>query len=479
MGEQVQVILATAVFLLTYAVIVSEKVHRAVAALVGAAVLALTQIMNPEEAVHAIDFNTIGLLVGMMIIVGITRQTGVFEFLAILAARRAKGDPLRIMAALSLVTAVLSAFLDNVTTVLLIVPVTFAIAAQLQISPIPFLIAEIIASNIGGTATLIGDPPNIMIGSQTHLGFMDFVINLTPIVAVVYVLTIFCLKIIYRRQLVAKPELMHKITQLNEKDEIKDPALLKKCLLVLALTITGFVLHQYLHLESSVIALSGASLLLLLTREDPEHALHAVEWPVIFFFVGLFIVVGALEKVGVIEAVARFSLDVTGGQLVPAAMLILWISALASAFVDNIPFVATMIPLIHDMGRLGNLPNLDLLWWSLSLGACLGGNGTAIGASANVVVIGMAEKRGSPISFLGYMKVAFPLMLMSIAACHLYLLFWYHYHGWLSLAATLAAAAALWLASLPLEKALVRREESAHRETALPAKNKPLSRKAM
>ncbi|MDQ0287268.1 Na+/H+ antiporter NhaD/arsenite permease-like protein [Desulfofundulus luciae] len=458
MSEQTQVIFATAVFLLTYALIVSEKIHRAVAALVGAAILALTGILNPEEATHAIDFNTIGLLVGMMIIVGITRQTGVFEYLAIKAARQARGEPLRIMAALSLVTAVLSAFLDNVTTVLLIVPVTFAIAGQLQISPIPFLIAEILASNIGGTATLIGDPPNIMIGSQTHVGFMDFVINLTPVIAVIYILTIFFLRLIYRRQLVARPELQEKIMLLNERDEIKDPVLLKKCLVVLLLTIAGFVLHQYLHLESSVIALSGASLLLLITREDPEHALHAVEWPVIFFFVGLFVVVGALEKVGVIEAVARFSLEVTRGQLVPAAMLILWISALASAFVDNIPFVATMIPLIQDMGRLGGIADLNLLWWSLSLGACLGGNGTAIGASANVVVIGMAEKRGHPISFLGYMKVAFPLMIMSIVVSTVYLLFWHHYHGLVSLVGTLAAAAVLGLVTTLLNNVLYRSE---------------------
>ncbi len=461
MSAQVQVIFATAVFLLTYAVIVSEKIHRAVAALVGAALLALTGTMNLEEAVHAVDFNTIGLLVGMMIIVGITRRTGVFEYLAVKAARRAKGEPLRIMAALSLVTAVLSAFLDNVTTVLLIVPVTFAIAGQLQISPIPFLIAEIIASNIGGTATLIGDPPNIMIGSQTHLGFMDFVINLTPVVVVIYILTIFCLRIIYRRQLVSRPELQEKIMRMNEKDEIKDPVLLKKCLVVLCLTIAGFVLHQFLHLESSVIALSGASLLLLLTREDPEHVLHAVEWPVIFFFVGLFIVVGALEKVGVIEAVARFSLEITRGQLMPAAMLILWVSALASAFVDNIPFVATMIPLIHDMGRLGQMGNLDLLWWALSLGACLGGNGTVIGASANVVVIGMAEKRGVLITFISYLKVAFPLMLMSIMVSTVYLLFWYHYHGLVSLVGTLVVGVVLGVLSILLNKFLFSERQAA------------------
>lgn len=460
MSEQTQVIFATAVFLITYAVIVSEKIHRTIAAFVGAALLAVTQVLSVEEAVHYIDWNTIGLLTGMMIIVGITRQTGVFEYLAVKAAKMAKGEPLRIMAALAAITAVASALLDNVTTVLLIVPVTFAIAGQLKINPIPFLVVEIISSNIGGTATLIGDPPNIMIGSQTHLGFMDFVINLTPGVVVVYVVTLVLLRLIYRRQLVTRPELQEKMMGMNENDELKDLPLLKKCLAVLGLTILGFVIHQYVHLESSVIALAGASLLLLLsTRHDPEHALHAVEWPVIFFFAGLFVIVGGLEKVGVIEAVARFSLEVTQGQLVPAAMLILWVSAIASAFVDNIPFVATMIPMIHDMGRLGLTGNLDLMWWSLSLGACLGGNGTIIGASANVVVVGMAEKRGYPITFLGYLKIAFPLMIISIIISTGYMLFWYHYHGWVSLAVTLAVGIFLGLLSIPVNNLISRLPE--------------------
>lgn len=425
MSENYQVYFATAIFLVTYAVIVSEKIHRAVAALVGAALIALTKILSPEDAVHAIDFNTIGLLVGMMIIVGITRQTGVFEYLAIKAAKRSGGHPLKIMAALGLVTAVLSAFLDNVTTVLLIVPVTFAIAHKLEVSPLPYLIVEILTSNIGGTATLIGDPPNIMIGSATKLGFMDFVINLTPVIVVIYVLTIFLLRFIYRKQLVTNPDLQKNIMALNENDEIKDPALLKKCLIVLFLTIAGFILHQFVHLESSVIALSGASLLLLITREDPEHSLHAVEWPVIFFFIGLFIIVGALEHVGVIEAVAKFSLEITGGEVVSSGILILWISAIASAFVDNIPFVATMIPLIQDMGRLGGIENLNFLWWSLSLGACLGGNGTLVGASANLVVAGLAERAGQPIRFLPFMLMAFPLMLGSIVVSSVYL--WLRY----------------------------------------------------
>jgi len=459
--EQIQVIVATSVFLLTYAIIVSEKIHRTIAAFLGAALVVITGIVSPEKAVHSIDFNTIGLLVGMMIIVGITRQTGVFEYMAIKAAKSSKGEPLRIIAALSLVTAVLSAFLDNVTTVLLIVPVTFAIANQLKLSPLPFLIAEIISSNIGGTATLIGDPPNIMIGSATGLGFMDFVFNLAPVIVLVYVLTIFFIQMIYRKQLVAKPEQQEIIMKLNEKDEIKDSALLRKCLAVLTLTVLGFILHQYVHLESSVIALSGASLLLLVTREDPEHSLHAVEWAVIFFFIGLFVVVGALEEVGVIEAVAKWSLAVTGGNMVPTAMLILWLSAIASAFVDNIPFVATMIPLIQDMGRLGGIADLNFLWWALSLGACLGGNGTAIGASANVVVIGMAEKRGQHISFIGYMKIAFPLMLMSIAVSTAYLLLWYYFQTMVSAGVTLGLAFGLALLLKPVTKMLNREKTAA------------------
>ena len=465
MHDQTQVIIATVVFLVTYAIIVSEKIHRTIIAFVGAALVVILGIINPEKAVEAIDFNTIGLLVGMMIIVGITRQTGVFEYMAVKSAKSSKGEPLKILVALSLVTAVLSAFLDNVTTVLLIVPVTFAIAGQLKISPLPFLITEIIASNIGGTATLIGDPPNIMIGSATGLGFMDFVFNLTPVIVIIYVLTIFVIQIIYRKQMVTRPDLQENIMKLNEKDEIKDHALLRKCLVVLCLTVLGFILHQYVHLESSVIALSGASLLLLITREDPEHVLQAVEWPVIFFFIGLFVLVGGLEEVGVIEAVAKWSLEVTGGNMIPTAMLILWLSAIASAFVDNIPFVATMIPLIQDMGRLGGISDLNFLWWSLSLGACLGGNGTIIGASANVVVIGIAEKRGTHISFFGYMKVAFPLMLMSIAVSTAYLLFWYIFHTLTAMGVTLGVGIVLALLLKPVNRLLAKGNPPAAAQT--------------
>lgn len=305
--EQYQAAIATAIFLVSYAVIVSERIHRTVTALVVAMLVILLGIINLEKSIAAIDFNTIGLLVGMMIIVGITRNTGIFEFLAIKAAKNSKGNPLKIMAALSLVTAILSAFLDNVTTVLLIVPVTFAIARKLKITPIPLLVAEIIASNTGGAATLIGDPPNIMIGGATGLGFMDFFFNLVTVIIVIYAITIPLLQLIYRKQLLTKEDLQSRIMHLNEKEELMDPALLRKSLLVLALTVLGFILHQYVHLESSVIALSGASLLLLISGEDPEHALQVVEWPVIFFFIGLFVLVGTLKEVGTIEAVARWS----------------------------------------------------------------------------------------------------------------------------------------------------------------------------
>ncbi|MEW6182234.1 MAG: ArsB/NhaD family transporter [Bacillota bacterium] len=446
MLEHYQVITAVAVFLVTYALIVSEKIHRTVAAFTAAAFLVLIGVMNVRNAVEAIDFNTIGLLVGMMVIVGVTRKTGIFQYTAVKAAKLSRGKPFIIIAALALVTAVLSAFLDNVTTVLLIVPATFSIARRLELNPVPFLISEIVASNIGGAATLIGDPPNIMIGGATGLGFMDFLINLTPVLLVTYIITIFIIRLIFRRELSTRQELQERIMELDENQEIKDPELLRKCLIVLFLTVLGFFLHQYVHLESSVIALSGMSLLLLITREDVTDSINAVEWSVIFFFIGLFVTVGALDKVGVIEAVAGWSLEVTHGNMIASGMLTLWISAIASAFVDNIPFVATMIPLIQDMGRLGGIADLNFLWWALSLGACLGGNGTIIGASANVIVIAMAEKRGYSISFIGFMKVAFPLMLMSIVLSTVYLVLWFYFNRTVVLVSTLGLGIVLQIA---------------------------------
>ncbi|WP_418791139.1 SLC13 family permease [Phosphitispora sp. TUW77] len=420
MESQFQAYIAVAVFLLTYALIISEKIHRTVVALFGGLLVIFLGILEQEKAIEMIDFNTLGLLAGMMIIVAITKRTGLFEFLAIKSAKWAKGDPWLLMIALSTITAVASALLDNVTTVLLIVPVTFSITQELKINPIPFLVTEIIASNIGGTATLIGDPPNIMIGSQTHLGFMDFVINLALPAIVIYIVTMICLKFIYGKRLKVSDKLKQKVMAFDENEAIKDVPLLKKSLFVLGLTTLGFILHQFVHMESATIALGGGTLLMLLSRINPDHVLHEVEWPVIFFFIGLFVLVGGLEETGIIEALAVKSLEITGGEMVSTSMIILWLSAIASAFVDNIPFVATMIPLLKTMGELGGMTNIDPFWWSLALGACLGGNGTLIGASANVIVAGMAEHRKHHISFLGYMKIAFPLMIMSIIISSIY-----------------------------------------------------------
>ncbi len=419
-----QVVIALSIFLLVYALIIAEKLHRTILAMAGAMALIALGVLTQERAIHHIDFNTIGLLVGMMIIVGITAETGLFRFLAIWAAKRVGGDPVKLFIALATLTAVCSAFLDNVTTVLLTVPVTFSITRQLKINPIPFLYAQIIASNIGGTATLIGDPPNIMIGSAVkELTFMVFAENLFLISFFIHFVTIAVMIFIYRSQLVTTPELQAKIMELDAVKELTDTKLLRTCLAVLAFTILLFMTHQILHLDSASCALIGASLLLVVTAHSFEERLEfvfsKVEWVALFFFVGLFIIIGGLVDTGVIKWLAQESVQLTAGNVTATAMLILWLSAIASAFIDNIPFVATMIPLIKDMGTMG-ITNLEPLWWSLSLGACLGGNGTIIGASANIIVAGMAAQEGVTIGFNDYMKVAFPLMLMSIVICTVY-----------------------------------------------------------
>jgi len=417
--------LSIVIFILVYALIMTEKIHRTIVAMLGAAIIIAIGVVNQEKAFESIDFNTIGLLIGMMIIVGITRQSGVFEYLAIKSAKLVGGKPLAILAILAVVTAVASALLDNVTTVLLIVPVTYAITDRLNISPIPFLFAEIMASNIGGTSTLIGDPPNIMIGSATGLGFMDFVTNLALPVVVILMVTIVIMVFMFRKQLQTTDDHIQSIFELNEKESIKDWRLLKRSLIILGLTIIGFLLHQSLHLESATIALLGAAVLMLITDENPEEVLLNIEWPTIFFFAGLFILVGGLVETGVIELIAKKALLITEGSLVKTGMLVLWLSAIASAFVDNIPFVATMIPLLQTMGQISHLP-MEPTWWALALGACLGGNGTLIGASANVIVAGMAERHGTPIRFMEYLKLGFPLMLVSIVLSmgYLYIFFW-------------------------------------------------------
>jgi Na+/H+ antiporter NhaD/arsenite permease-like protein len=417
-----QAIIAIGVFLVTYAFIVTEKIHRTIIAMTGGILMVLLGIVNQEKALHHIDFNTLGLLTGMMIIVAITAETGLFRYMAVWAAKKVKGDPLKILIALSIITAVGSAFLDNVTTVLLMVPVTFSITRQLRVNPIPFLITEIIASNVGGTATLIGDPPNIMIGSAVkELTFMQFIYNLTAISFFILLVNIAILTFIYRKQLRTSDELKANLMDIDEREEITDKKLLIKCLIALILTIIGFFLHQLFHIESASVALAGAFLLLLLTGEKYlDRAFTKVEWTTIFFFIGLFVLVSGLIETGVISLLAEYSMNITGGDVKSTSILILWVSAIASAFIDNIPFVATMIPMIKDMGEMG-ITNLEPLWWSLSLGACLGGNGTLIGASANVIVAGLAAKEGHHISFGKFLLIAFPLMLLSIAICTVYI----------------------------------------------------------
>ena len=410
-------ILAASIFVFMYMVIVSEKIHRTVAAMLGAVSMILLGILSQEDAIHHIDFNTLGLLTGMMILVGVTSHTGLFDFVAIWAAKKAKAEPKKLLTYLGLITALFSAFLDNVTTVLLMVPVTFSITKKLKLNPMPFLLTQIMASNIGGTATLIGDPPNIMIGSAVkELTFMAFIENLAPIAIFDMIVVVFVFEYLYRDSLVTKPELQAEVMQMNEYDALQDHKLLRRALFVLGLTILGFFTHQFHHVESSLMALTGAFLLLLLAgggHQLVESTMKSVEWATIFFFIGLFIAVGGLIEVGIIGELARKAVEITGGDVVNTSLLVLWLSALVSSVLDNIPFVATMIPLIQGMGAMG-VENLDPVWWSLSLGACLGGNGTLVGASANLFVAGLAAERGVRITLVDYFKVGFPIMLLTI-----------------------------------------------------------------
>ena len=433
--------IATAIFLLAYGLIIWDRIHKTILAIFGAALLIVIGIVTQEEAFSSmdigVDWNVIFLLVSMMVIINIMKPTGVFEYIAIKSAKVAKGEPFMIMAIFSTVTAVVSAFLDNVTTVLLIAPVTLLICQALELDVVPFLITEAIASNIGGTATLIGDPPNIMIASKAQLDFISFVYHLTPVIIVVLIAYIISIKFIFGKKMVVKEELRQRVMNMDEREAIKDPVLLRKSLAVLAVTMTGFVLHGMLHLQPATIALFGAGLLLLVSGiKDPHHVLAEAEWSSLFFFIGLFIIIGAVVKVGLIKWMSIKVLELTHGNLFGTSMIVLWFSAFASAFIDNIPYVATMNPLIIDMAKqlwpnlsgveLLHHPDLMPMWWSLALGACLGGNGTAIGASANVIVVGMAEKMGHPISFKKFMLYGMPLMIESVLICMVYV--WIRYY---------------------------------------------------
>ncbi len=418
------------VFIITYVVIVTEKINRSIVALLGAGLMISLGVLNQQTAINGIDFNTLGLLTGMMVIVAISRRSGVFQFVAVWSAKKVNASPWGILFMLSLVTAVFSALLDNVTTVLLIAPVTLLITGELKVHPYPFLFAEIFASNIGGTATLIGDPPNIMIGSAVNLTFNDFLINLAPITLIIFPVTLFIIYLIWGRHMHATDEARERIMQFKERQAITDVPLLKKSLLVISLVVIGFLFAHPLGLEPATISMIGAALLLLLTsfnssaEEQSEHvhkSFAEVEWVTIFFFVGLFILVHGLENAGILSILAKQVLTLTGGDMTLTAMAIIWVSAIFSAIVDNIPFVATMIPIIQSMSStFGGPEQLMPLWWSLALGACLGGNGSLVGASANLIVAGFAERAGYRIHFLRFMLIAFPLMLVSIVIASLY-----------------------------------------------------------
>lgn len=427
---------AAAILVATYVAVMTERVNRAIVAGIGACLMIVVGVLNQEAAIRGVDFNTIMLLAGMMLLVGITRRTGVFEYLAIWSAKLVGARPAGILVGLAVATAFISALLDNVTTVLLVVPVTMAITKELKVPPYPFLFAEVMASNIGGTATLIGDPPNIMIGSAAHLTFNDFVLNLTPVILVVLLANSIALHLIWGRSLRATDADRQRVLAMNERELITDPVLLRHCLTVLGAVLLAFMLARVIHLEPGTIAMFGAAILVLLDNwphpaEHQTRKVHAsfgdVEWITLFFFIGLFVVVSGVERTGLISRIARWVLTATQGKLVVASSVILWSSAILSAVVDNIPFVAAMIPLIREVGPqlAGGAHLVNVLWWSLSLGACLGGNGTLIGASANLTVAGLAERQGVPFSFWTYTKTAFPLMLMSIVLAQAYLLLRY------------------------------------------------------
>jgi len=423
-------IVAIIVFSVVYLLIASERVNRVAAALAGAGVVLAVGVVGSHDAFFSpetgIDWNVVFLLFGMMVIVGVLRQTGVFEYVAIWAAKLAKGRPFRVMALLCLITAVASAGLDNVTTVLLVAPVTVLVCERIGVRPVPFLIAEALASNIGGTATLVGDPPNLIVASRSGLTFSDFLVNLGPIVVVMLVAFIGLSRVLFRKDFVADPAQVAQVMGLDEREAIQDKALLVRSLAVLALVLAGFTLHGVLHLEPSVVALLGAGLLVAISGLPARSYLVEVEWETLLFFAGLFILVGSLVKTGVIDHLASALVAATGDSVQGAMMLLLWGSATLSAIVDNIPFVATMTPVVDQLvSGAGPFAGQNGLWWALVLGADLGGNATAIGASANVVVAGIAKRNGHPISFWEFTRYGSVVALVTLVIATPYLLLRY------------------------------------------------------
>ncbi|KPK47942.1 MAG: hypothetical protein AMJ77_01310 [Dehalococcoidia bacterium SM23_28_2] len=419
--------LASLIFSVTYFLIISERIHKTAAALAGGLLMIAFRILDQEEAFAAIDFNVIFLLIGMMIIANILGKTGAFQWLAIRQAKLAKGNPLRILLFMAILAAVASAFLDNVTTVVLLAPLSLFVASILQVNPVPFLLTIIMASNIGGTATLIGDPPNIIIGSGADLDFLDFLFHLGPVILLVMAVFLVMVFLLFGRQLQTRPELEHRIMELDEDEVLTDRGLLYKSLVILVLVGIGFLIHGPLNYEPATVALGGATALILVSGQHPREALLEVEWPTIFFFVGLFMVVGGAEEVGLLEDIGERMADASGGHLSAAVMLILWPTGILSSIVNQIPYAAAMIPVVREVsaglpvGESASNP----LWWALALGAGLGANFTPVAAAANVYVIGVAERAGYSVTFLQFLRYSVLVTMVSLLIATAYV--WLRY----------------------------------------------------
>jgi Na+/H+ antiporter NhaD/arsenite permease-like protein len=411
--------LAVGLFAAALVVIASERVDRTKVALIGAVLVLLTQTIEQDAAIEAIDWNTLGLLAGMMLMVKVTEPTGVYTWLAITAGQLSQGRPLAIVVSLATTTAVLSAFLDNLTTVLLMVPITFLLADALDIDPLPLVIIEIVVSNIGGTATLIGDPPNILIAGATDLSFVEFIVNLAPIAALTFVVVTAGLYVVFRKRLRVAPEARRRVMELDAARSIEDLDELKRTVPILVGTILLFFAHQALHIEPATVAMTGATLMLLVSRQSLERSLAGIEWPTLFFFIGLFVMVGALEETGAIDDVAQGIASLTAGDRTAELLGIAWVSALGSGLVDNIPFTAAMIPVVEQLQ--GSDGGDDAYWWALALGACFGGNATLVAAAANVAAAGMAARAGRPIGFVQFLRIGLPVTLASMLLATAYI----------------------------------------------------------
>jgi Na+/H+ antiporter NhaD/arsenite permease-like protein len=424
MHIQANAALAVFIFLLAYFFIITRRLNEAVVALAGSLILILLGVVKQPEAIASIDFNTLGFLLGMMIVVDIARRSGLFEYIGVWAARITRAEPVLILLVLAVVAALLSAFLNNIAAVLLIVPVCFYLTDSLGINPVPFLFAVIISSNIGGTATLIGDPTHVIIGTATGLSFAEFIKNLGPVVLLILVLTLVLFWIIWRKDLRVSKEGRSRLLALELKDQIADRGLLIRSLVVFGLMLIGFFFTRQLHLDTATVALAGAIILTISGQESIEESLLNVDWPTILFILGFFVMVGALTNTGMIHLFAQWFVKLAGNNLTILTMVVLWFSAIMSAFIDNIPFVTAMVPLIKGIGAMTGT-SLVPLWWALALGGVLGGNGTIIGAITNIIVAGVARRNGYPITYLDYMKIAFPLMVFSIVLSSLYLFAFY------------------------------------------------------